>query len=211
MGTHHTINATTRGLEQTESLKQLRKKAQIPGVLFARGMTPSRPIFLQRKEANLILATGERVLDMVIDGKQEIVNLTEVQREPSTGKLVHMSFHLLKAGEKTHASIPIHIIGTAIGTKTGGLIQQVLKEIDVKALPKDLPEFIEIDVSGLDIGDHLELKDIKLPNGVELYQMKGDANVAACKPPAKEELAAVAAPTDAPAPEAAQDKDKKES
>ena len=98
-----------------------------------------------------------------------------------------MSFHLLKAGEKTHASIPVHILGKAIGEKTGGLVQLVLKEIDIKALPKDLPEFIEIDVSGLDIGDHLAIKDIKLPTGVELYNMKPETNVVACKPPAKEE------------------------
>ena len=172
MGNHQSINATKRSLNQAQSLKQIRKGLQIPGVVFARGLNPSTPIFLGRKEANVILATGERVLDMVIDGKKEMVNLTEVQREPSSGKLVHMSFHLLKAGEKT-----------------GGLVQLVLKEIDVKALPKDLPEFIEIDVSGLDVGDHLELKDIKLPTGVELYHMKPETNVAACKPPAKEEPA----------------------
>ena len=189
MGNHQSINATKRSLNQAQSLKQIRKGLQIPGVVFARGLNPSTPIFLGRKEANVILATGERVLDMVIDGKKEMVNLTEVQREPSSGKLVHMSFHLLKAGEKTHASIPVHVIGKAIGEKTGGLVQLVLKEIDVKALPKDLPEFIEIDVSGLDVGDHLELKDIKLPTGVELYHMKPETNVAACKPPAKEEPA----------------------
>lgn len=198
MGNHQTINATKRSLNQAQSLKQIRKGLQIPGVIFARGLNPSTPIFLGRKEANVILATGERVLDMVIDGKKEMVNLTEVQREPSSGKLVHMSFHLLKAGEKTHASIPVHVIGKAIGEKTGGLVQLVLKEIDIKALPKDLPEFIEIDVSGLDVGDHLELKDIKLPAGVVLYNMKPETNVVACKPPAKEEpVAEVAADANA--------------
>ncbi len=208
MGSHQTINATTRSLTQTQSLKQIRKNAQVPGVIFARGLNPSTPIVLQRKEAIIILATGERVLDMVIDGKKEMVNLTEVQREPGSGKLVHMSFHLLKAGEKTHASIPVHIKGTAIGQKTGGLVQLVLKEIDVKALPKDLPEFIDVDVSGLDVGDHLELKDIKLPTGCELYHMKPETNVVACKPPAKEEPAAEAAPAaEAEAAPATEDKE----
>lgn len=210
MGAHQTIVATTRSLNQAHSLKQIRKGLQVPGVLFARGLNPSTPIFIQRKEANVILATGERVLDMVIDGKKEMVNLTEVQREPSSGKLVHMSFHLLKAGEKTHASIPIHINGNAIGLKAGGLVQLVLKEIDIKALPKDLPEFVEIDVSGLDVGDHLELKDIKLPAGVELYNMKPETNVVACKPPAKEEPAAEAAPVANAEPELVGAKDKKE-
>src|SRR5690606_16176824 len=131
-------------------------------------------------------------------------------REPSSGKVVHLSFHLLKAGEKTHASIPVHIVGKALGEKTGGLTQLVLKEIDIKALPKDLPEFIEVDVSGLDIGDHLEVKDIKLPAGVELYHMKPEATVAACKPPAKEEVAepaAEAAAEAAPAAPAAKKED----
>ena len=79
MGAHQTIVATTRSLNQAQSLKQIRKGLQVPGVLFARGLNPSTPIFIQRKEANVILATGERVLDMVIDGKKEMVNLTEVQ------------------------------------------------------------------------------------------------------------------------------------
>ena len=206
MGAHQTIVATTRSLNQAESLKQTRKGLKIPGVLFARGLNPSTPIFIQRKEANVILATGERVLDMVIDGKKEMVNLTEVQREPSSGKLVHMSFHLLKAGEKTHASIPIHLKGSAIGLKAGGLVQLVLKEIDIKALPKDLPEFVDVDVSALEVGDHLELKDIKLPAGVELYNMKPETNVVACKPPAKEEPAAEAAPAEEATAEATEEK-----
>lgn len=196
MATHHTINASTRTLNQAQSLKKMRAGAQTPGVLFARDLKPSRPIIMQTKEVISILATGERVLDMVIDGKKEMVNLTEVQREPASGKVVHLSFHLLKAGEKTHASIPVHMVGKAIGEKTGGLTQLVLKEIEIKALPKDLPEFIDVDVSGLDIGDHIELKDIKLPNGVELYHMKPETTVAACRAPAKEE------PEAAPAVEA---------
>ena len=203
MATHHTINATTRSLNQAQSLKQIRKTAQTPGVIFARGMNPSKPIMLQTKEVIAILATGERVLDMVLDGKKEMVNLTEVQREPASGKVVHLSFHLLKAGEKTHASIPVHLVGKAIGEKTGGLTQLVLKEIDIKALPKDLPEFIDVDVSGLDIGDHLEVKDIKLPAGVELYHMKPGQTVASCKPPAKEEVAEAAPAADAAEADAA--------
>lgn len=193
MANHHSINATKRSLVTNESLKKMRRGTQLPGVLFARGMNPSTPISLETKQVIAILATGERVLDMVLDGKKEMVNLTEVQREPSSGRPLHLSFHLLKAGEKTHASIPVHIVGKAAGEKTGGLTQLVLKEIDVKALPKDLPEFIEVDVSGLDIGDHLELKDVKLPKGVEVYNMKLETTVAACKAPAKEEAATPAA------------------
>lgn len=200
MATHQTINATTRKLNLPHSLKKLRAGAQTPGVLFARGLNPSKPILMQTKEVISILATGERVLDMVIDGKKEIVNLTEVQRNPSSGKIIHLSFHLLKAGEKTHASIPVHLIGSAAGEKLGGLTQLVLKEIEVKALPKDLPEFIEIDVSALEIGDHLEIKDIKLPQGVELYHMKPETNVAACRAPAKEEPETAAAPAEEAAP-----------
>ena len=207
MAAHHTINATSRNLVQPESLKKIRNKGQTPGVLFARGMNPSRPIMMQTKEVLAILATGERVLDMVIDGKKEMVNLTEVQRQPSSGKVVHMSFHLLKAGEKTHASIPVHLVGKAIGEKTGGLTQLVLKEIDIKALPKDLPEYIEVDVSSLDIGDHLEVKDVKLPPGVELYHMKAEATVAACRAPAKEEAEAAPAAEGEAAPATEEKKD----
>jgi large subunit ribosomal protein L25 len=200
MGTHQLINAVPRDLNQSESLSQLRRKAHIPGVVFARGMNPSKTIMLEAKQVIAILATGERVLDMMIDGKKEMVNLTEVQREPKTGRPVHLSFHLLKAGEKTHASIPVHLVGKAIGEKTGGMTQQVLKEIEISALPKDLPEFIEVDVSGLDVGDHLELKDVKLPKGVEIYNMKPETNVVACKTAGKaaaaDEEAAPAAATE---------------
>jgi large subunit ribosomal protein L25 len=94
--------------------------------------------------------------------------IQEIQRDPLQPEIVHVDFHAVSATEKLTAEVPIETVGEPVGVKTGGgLLEHILRSIEVECLPGDLPERIEVDVSNLDIGDSVHVKDLKLPSGVE--------------------------------------------
>jgi large subunit ribosomal protein L25 len=93
--------------------------------------------------------------------------IQEVQHHPVTGRVLHVDFHGVSANEEIESSVPVEVIGEAIGVKSyGGILEQSLRALTISCLPSNLPEFINVDVSALNIGDTLHVKDIVLPAGV---------------------------------------------
>jgi large subunit ribosomal protein L25 len=114
-------------------------------------------------------AIGEHVLvEIEIAGANELAIIQEVQHEPISGAILHVDFHAVKADEKLRSSIVVEPVGESIGVKSfGGLLEQSLRELEVECFPKDLPEVIRVDISALNIGDSVHVRDITLPEGVE--------------------------------------------
>ena len=111
------------------------------------------------------------ILSLTVDGgKAEKVVLKDVQRDPAKPKILHVDFQRVSEKDKLHMHVPLHFVGedVAPGVKAGGLISHLMSNLDVACLAKDLPEYIEVDVSQMDTGDSLHLSDIKLPEGVEI-------------------------------------------
>jgi large subunit ribosomal protein L25 len=148
--------------------RRLRKQGLIPGVLYGR----EKPLSISIPERDLRAALTTRgglnaVLDVVVeDGKTHSSVLKEYQQDPVRGLITHVDLQEVRLDQPIHATVPLHVTGEAVGAKEGGVLSQVTNELNVEALPMEVPEHIDADVSELQIGDSLRLVSLRLPDGV---------------------------------------------
>lgn len=180
------INAVKRDAKGTGASRRLRRAGAVPGVVYGGGKEAvtlefdGKELFLQFRHE----AFHASVLTLVVDGKKENVLLRDFQMHPVRNSIQHIDFQRVSATEKIHVKVPFHFVNADVapGVKLGGgIVAHVQTEADVSCLAKDLPEFIEVDVANLEIGQSIHLSQIKLPKGVEFVQLAhgDDAAVAA--------------------------------
>jgi large subunit ribosomal protein L25 len=205
------INAVKRDVKGTGASRRLRRAGNVPGVVYG-GDKEAVNIELNHKELFLQFrheAFHASILDLVLDGKKESVLLRDYQMHPVRNTIQHIDFQRVSANEKIHVKVPFHFINAEIapGVKLGGgIVAHILTEADVSCLPKDLPEFIEVDLAKLEMGQSIHLSQLTLAKGVEFVQLAhgNDAAVAAIaktRGGASEDAASV---SDAPAAPAAE-------
>ena len=204
------INATSRKTQGTGASRRLRIAGRTPGILYGGSEKPT-PIELDHNEIYHKLraeAFHSSILTMKLDGVDHQVLLRDVQRHPFRLLIGHVDFQRIDANTKIHMKVPLHFINDDIapGVKlSSGLVSHVLNEINVVCLPKDLPEFIQVDLSNLVAGHSLHVKELPLPAGVEIVAKVKLENpvVATIVIPraaiAEEEAAAAVAAADVPA------------
>jgi large subunit ribosomal protein L25 len=168
--------------------RRLRKQGLIPGVLYGR----ERPHAISIPERDLRTAlTGgsgmNAVLDVVIDGGSTHSSvLKEYQLHNIRGTITHIDLQEVRLDQPIHATVSIHLIGEAIGTKEGGILSQGISEVTVEALPMEVPAHLEFDVSELQVNDTARLDQLVLPEGVTLLDDL-ETVLAGVSPPAQEE------------------------
>jgi large subunit ribosomal protein L25 len=143
----------------------------------------------------LIMLDNERfystILNLKVGDQSQAAILKDVQRHPYKNAIVHVDFQRVEENEKIRISIPLHFTGAAVspGVKSqGGIVSHMRNEAEVSCLPKDLPEFIEVDISGLSLNESIHLSQLKIPPGVVLVELaKEDAAVVAIHSPRAEE------------------------
>ncbi|HEX4944103.1 MAG TPA: 50S ribosomal protein L25/general stress protein Ctc [Usitatibacteraceae bacterium] len=211
------IKAEPRSLQGTGASRRLRRESKVPGILYGAGVD-SQPIQLDHKELFFKLkleAFHASILDMDLGSEKTQVLLRDYQMHPFKQMILHADFQRVAADRKIHMKVPLHFVNADIspGVKlAGGQVQHVQNDLDIACLPKDLPEFIEVDLADLQPGHSLHLSGLKLPAGVESTALsKGeDLTVATVVIPrvaaADEEVveAAAAAPSAADVPTTAQ-------
>ena len=156
--------------------RRLRRAGQVPGIIYGGEKDPEL-ISLAHNELVLHLeneAFYSHILTVKSPSGEQKVVLKDVQRHPAKPFILHIDLLRVKASEKLKMQIPLHFIGEdkAPGVKQGGVVSHNIVDVEVSCLPGDLPEFIAVDVSGMDIGDSLHLSDIVLPSGVELTALQ---------------------------------------
>ncbi len=167
------ITAITRKTQGTGASRRLRIAGRVPGILYG-GSEKPMPIELDHNEIFHKLraeAFHSSILTMKLDGGDQQVLLRDVQRHPFRQLIGHVDFQRIDAETKIHMKVPLHFINDDIapGVKlSGGLVSHVLNEIDVVCLPKDLPEFIQVDLGNLVAGHSLHVEELTLPDGVEV-------------------------------------------
>jgi large subunit ribosomal protein L25 len=202
------IKAEPRSVQGTGASRRLRREDKVPGVLYGGGQD-ARPIQLDHKELFFKLkmeAFHASILDLDVSGDKAQVLLRDYQMHPFHQRVLHVDFQRVAADRKIHMKVPLHFVNQELspGVKVaGGLVQHVINELEISCLPKDLPEYIEVDLSNLQAGHSLHLSSVKLPPGVEAVVPKGeDPTVATVVIPrvmtAEEELAEAAAAASAP-------------
>jgi large subunit ribosomal protein L25 len=161
--------------------RRFRKEGLIPAVFYGRG---EEAILLSVNAADLlkiIKAKKENIfIKLLIDGTERLEKLSlikELQIEPVSRRFYHVDFYEIRMDKKLTIDVPLHFVGAPVGIQNGGELQHLKRELKVSCLPSVLPEFIDIDVSGLDIGNSIKVQDIKVPEGIEVLD-PGDVGVA---------------------------------
>ena len=172
--TNFALNAEVRSdLGKGASRRLRRNVAMVPAVVYGGDKAPQSISLLAKDLAKLLEneAAFSHVLTLNVAGTNESVVIKALQRHPAKGHVLHADFVRVVAGQKLTAIVPVHFVGEEAPVKKGGEISHVLNEIEVTCLPKDLPEFIEVDVSALEIGAIVHLSDLKAPKGVEFVAL----------------------------------------
>ena len=204
----HNIKATGRNVEGKGASRRLRRTASIPAIVYG---GKSAPQSIQLDHEKIWLASQHEwfyasILNLDIDGKTESVLLRDMQRHPFKQLILHLDFQRVDANQTLRAHVPLHLVNSESSPagKTGGVvIMHELTQVEVSCLPKDLPEFIEVDLAELEVGGIVHLSEVKLPAGVEIPQLKlgkeYDVAVVVAKHGRVEEEEAAPAAADAPA------------
>lgn len=180
-------------------VKLSRRQALIPGVVYGK-KTKSLPIVIGLKELEKILIQGaaHKIVKLQIASngahQEKMCMIQEIQRDALGSRILHVDFHHISMEEKIEATVPLSLQGDPAGLKEGGVLDHVLWEIEVKALPMNLPEKLTLDVSALLINQSLHVKDIPVPEGVEVIHNLEEV-VVVVHPPRVEELPTAVATT----------------
>ena len=207
------VNANTRNLQGTGASRRLRLAGKVPAIVYG----ADKPAANIELDHNAIVqqlrkeAFHASILSLNLDGAKEQVLLRDVQFHPWKKLILHIDFQRVNPNQKIHMKVPLHFKNAELspGVKLGGgNVTHILNEAEVSCLPKDLPEFIEVDLSEMTAGHSMHLSEVKLPAGVEFMSLTHgvDQAIAACVIPrgvADEETSATAAaPAAAAAPKA---------
>jgi len=179
----------------TNANRRLRQSGKIPAVVYGGGKD-TVPVVLDRKTLVELLKSGDNenaifLLKLADSGQERHAMIRDLQVDPLTRQIVHIDFQRILMTEKVKVRVPIELVGTAYGVKTeGGLIDFVHREVEVACLPGDIPKHIDLDVTELRIGQHVEARDLKLPAGIDLAEEPDRVILALAHTKAEESAAA---------------------
>jgi large subunit ribosomal protein L25 len=173
--------------------RRLRRSGLVPGVVYGGG-SDARPFQVDGREVRNVLVHGGALIDLDIEGAGSVpVVIKEEQRDPVRGDLIHLDLQEVRLDEEIEADVTIELLGVedAPGVKEGGVLEHVTHQVTISALPTAIPESIPVDVSGMVIGDTLQLSAVVAPEGVEFFlgedQDADEITIATLNPPRVEE------------------------
>jgi large subunit ribosomal protein L25 len=179
------LDVRSRDADGSRAARRLRRDGRVPGVLYGGG-GDSQGFDVDARDLRLALASSGAVLDLSVDGgKATPVVLKEAQRDPVRGQTVHIDLLRVRLDQAIHAVVPLELTGVdeTPGVKEGGILEQIVRELNVEALPTAIPESIEHAVGEMQIGDTIGLDAVVMPEGVTLLDEIEDAVVATLSPP----------------------------
>lgn len=165
------LSASTRQNTGKGAARSLRQSGKIPGIIYGHAREPQALEIPSRELEKLLehIVAESTVIDLSFDGKSTRTLIREIQRHPFKKQILHVDFQELVAGEKVTVDIPIVLAGTPEGVRlSGGVLDQTLRELTIKVDPANIPNHIDVDVSALQIGASLHVRDIQIPDGVEV-------------------------------------------
>ncbi|MEW5009615.1 MAG: 50S ribosomal protein L25/general stress protein Ctc [Cycloclasticus sp.] len=175
MSTNFELAASIRKDLGKGATRRLRKEGVVPAVIYGAG---SEPVSIGLDHNKLMHSTENEaffshILSIDVAGKEEKVIIKALQRHPSRSVLMHADFMRVNMSEKLKVHVPIHFVGEELseGVKAGGVLTHDLVDVEIQCLPADLPEFIEVDVSGLAVGESLHLTDLTIASGLEIVAL----------------------------------------
>ena len=164
------LNIERRKVHGKGGARSLRREGYIPGILYSpHKEDPEIPIKISKKEMHKVFSgdSEHHVLNLILENEEVMAVLKDVQRDPIKDSILHVDFLKVFKGEKVTVSVPIELTGESKGVKKGGILEHILREVEIEAIPSNIPDVIEIDISDLDLGDSLLVSEVNFPEGVE--------------------------------------------
>jgi large subunit ribosomal protein L25 len=180
----------------------MRRGGKIPGILYGPKTAPV-PLELNKKEfSNRVAGLEGSHLVRLKSGSTALADkvalVKEMQYHPITGEVVHTDLYEVDLTARIQVRVPLHFVGKAAGVVRGGILQPIVREIEVECLPLDIPEFFNVEVSALDIGDSIHIEELSIPEGVTVVSESNLALVAVVPPTVEEAPTPAGAPAEAP-------------
>jgi len=177
MATIHEIPAESRKDEGKGASRRLRRASKVPAIVYGSSQEPTS---IQLDHNTVWLASHHEwfysaILDLNLDGKTEKVLLRDMQRHPFKPQLLHLDFQRVDENKAIRIRVPLHFVNqetSPAGKMAGVLISHAITDVEIACLPKHLPEFISVDLGGLNVGEIVHLSDLKLPEGVEIPELR---------------------------------------
>jgi large subunit ribosomal protein L25 len=187
-GESTTLNAELRESAHSRATRRLRREGRVPGVLYGLGTDP-QPISVDERELRHALAGHGAVLDVALDGSSTSAVLKDSQLDPVRGDILHVDLLRVDLNKPIESQVVIHLVGgeDSPGVKEGGVLEHVTREVTVEALPNDIPEFIEHDVSHMEMLGTELLSAVTAPEGVTFKDDLDEIVIASISPPRVEE------------------------
>lgn len=181
MATEHKLSATSRKDEGKGASRRLRHAAQIPAIVYG---GDAKPQSIQLEHEKTWLASQNdwfysSIITLDVDGKPQQVLLRDMQRHPYRQLIMHLDFQRVKANEAIRTRVPLHFLNieeSPAGKTAEVSVTSEMNDVEITCLPRDLPEFIEVDLGSIEVGDTVHLSQVKLPKGVELVQKIDEDN-----------------------------------
>jgi large subunit ribosomal protein L25 len=178
------LSISARDVSNSRATRRLRRSGQVPGVLYGGG-ADAVPFAVDERELRHALAARGAVVELQLDGEATPAVLKDSQRHPVRGQTLHVDFLRVRLDVAIHAVVALELRGgeDAPGAKEGGVLEHVTREVNIEALPTDIPERLELDVSGMQINDTIVLSAVVAPSGVTILDDPEETVVATLTPP----------------------------
>jgi large subunit ribosomal protein L25 len=179
-----TLSISPREISNSRATRRLRRSGQVPGILYGGG-ADALPFAVDERELRHALAARGAVVELEHDGSATPAVLKDAQRHPVRGQTLHVDFLRVRLDVAIHAVVALELRGgeEAPGAKEGGVLEHVTREVNIEALPTDIPERLELDVSGMQINDTIVLSAVVAPSGVTILDDLEETVVATLTPP----------------------------
>ena len=180
------LNVDIRKEHGTSAARRARLQNKVPAVVYHSGIE-AIPLSVDKISLNKALRTGQMIFEVSVEDKNQFVLVKEIQYHPVTDEIIHIDFQKVKEDEKSSLEVAVRSSGEAQGVKLGGLLVQMLNSVTIKCKPAEIPEFLEIDVTDMEMNTNLFVKDITLPTDVEMLTAEDIAVVSVQEPKQEKE------------------------
>ena len=201
------LNVDIRKEHGTSAARRTRLQNKVPAVVYHSGIE-AIPLSVDKTSLNKALRTGQMIFEVNVEDKNQFVLVKEIQYHPVTDEIIHIDFQKVKEDEKISLEVAVRSSGEAQGVKLGGLLVQMLNSVTIKCKPAEIPEFLEIDVTDMEMNTNLFVKDITLPTDVEMLTAE-DIAVVSVQEPKQEKEEEVAEDTESSETDESPDTDEK--
>ena len=201
------LNVDIRKEHGTSAARRARLQNKVPAVVYHSGVE-AIPLSVDKISLNKALRTGQMIFEVNVEDKNQFVLVKEIQYHPVTDEIIHVDFQKVKEDEKISLEVAVRSSGEAQGVKLGGLLVQMLNSVTIKCKPAEIPEFLEIDVTDMEMNTNLFVKDITLPTDVEMLTAE-DIAVVSVQEPKQEKEEEVAEDTESSETDESSDADEK--